>query len=436
MTIELTGLALVFTLAAPGEESAPPPPKDGATSLRLRVLPRRVHVRGEQLLRAELEPRREASFRWQASAGKLLGQDAAEVLWEAPATPCRVAIEVEACLAGRPTAEAIRVRVEVPVEPASTAGMVRVPGGLFTMGDTWTDVNDPGFIQTNQNMADKPAHLVEISPYWIDRDRVTNEEFACFLNNAHEEGLLEVTEIAVMGLHRGSLVVLYRFSFADHPELARQPKLRRAIRWDGRVFRVNAGQERHPLVDVTWAGADAYARCHGKRLPTEAQWELAARGTDGRKYPWGNEVPGPRHANVNHVYGDRLFPVGTFSPEGDSPYGVRELVGGVFEWVQDWFQEDHYRDRWSPKPLKDPMGPHWGKDHALRGVPATNGVTGDPFEQQPVSFRYAWIFEAPIGDGFANAETGFRTALPEAFLAPGGGAAAGGAAPGLGSEPR
>ncbi|MCZ6792259.1 MAG: SUMF1/EgtB/PvdO family nonheme iron enzyme [Planctomycetota bacterium] len=415
------GIQLLTILAAShlaaGEDAArarPSPAAGDGVRLSIVVTPRTAHGGAEVELEARLQPRRKATFLWRVAEGTLHADDRRRVTWRTPDRVGDVEVRLEARIVGRPpTDPPLATRRRGRLRRTRRTGMVRIPGGVYTIGDTWTDVDRPDFILTGQNQADKPPHRVTVRPYYIDRDRVTNAQYARFLEMAVRQDLAEVTPVAVMGRHRGALVPYYRFSFDDMKHLEGLPKLRGVIRWDGSRLRVKKGHERHPVVDVTWPGADAYARFHGKRLPTSAEWEISGRGSDGRRFPWGDELPSPLHANVNHVYGDRLFPVGSFSPLGDSPFGVRDLVGGVFEWVADWYNEKYYADIAASQPVREPRGPHWGRDHVIRGVPATQGVVGEHSEQPPLSFRYSWFFEVPIGDGVATTDTGFRTAADD-----------------------
>ncbi|MGH7852719.1 MAG: formylglycine-generating enzyme family protein [Candidatus Binatia bacterium] len=183
------------------------------------------------------------------------------------------------------------------------SAMIRVPAGPFLMGSD----NGPD--------DERPQHKVNLSEFFIDRNKVTNDQFAVFLNAAGPRG------------PRGENY----YDVDDNDS--------RVHRRDGRWL-ANAGHENHPVVEASWPGALAYCNWAGKRLPTEAEWEKAARGTDARKFPWGNEAPDRSRAHFGGGWND-LRPVGSF-PKGASPYGALDMAGNGWEWVSSLYRPYPY----------------------------------------------------------------------------------------------
>jgi iron(II)-dependent oxidoreductase len=184
--------------------------------------------------------------------------------------------------------------------------MVLVAAGEFWMG---SDNGDPD---------ERPRHRIYLDAYHIDTYEVTNAEYERFVDATREPAPGYWTDA--------------RFN-----------------------------EPRQPVVGVTWEDADTYCRWAGKRLPTEAEWEKAARGTDGRVYPWGDQWDASR-ANSNESHPGKPAPVGSY-PTGVSPYGAHDMAGNVWQWVADWYDKDYY----GRSPERNPKGPDSGTYRVLRG---------------------------------------------------------------------
>ena len=232
--------------------------------------------------------------------------------------------------------------------PADAPDMIRIPGGDFLMG------SDSHYAE------EAPAHRVRVDAFWVDRTPVTNSEFRRFVEAT---GHVTFAEIAPDPkdypgalphmLQAGSLV----FTPPKHPV-----DLRDWSAWWNFKFRANwrrpygpgssiRGLDEHPVVHIAFRDAEAYARWAGKCLPTEAEWEFAARGgLDAAEYAWGEEfTPGDRqmantwqgafpHQNLKTDGYARTSPVTAFPPNG---YGLYDMIGNVWEWTTDWYSSRH-----------------------------------------------------------------------------------------------
>ncbi len=192
--------------------------------------------------------------------------------------------------------------------------LVEIPAGEFAMGlDGMQALED-----------ERPKHQIWLPAFLIDLHEVTAGQYASFLTATN-----------------------------------------RLAPWEWE--RVDLSQHRNrPVIGVDWPDAYAYCQWKGKRLPTEAEWEKSARGTDGRLYPWGNQSPDKNLANfalgARFSYSQVLMPVQSYE-QGKSPYGLYQMAGNVWEWVQDWYGADYYKT----SPEHNPQGPDQGKFKVLRG---------------------------------------------------------------------
>ena len=234
--------------------------------------------------------------------------------------------------------------------------MVFIPAGEFLMGSS----------KGEGAYDEHPKHKVYLDAYYIDKYEVTNAQFMEFIRatgyitDAERRGRGEVwnpkENSPYLRLHSWADVnwrCPHVWRTSDNRE---HPKV-----WEN--YNIMEKMD-CPVIQVSWNDAQAYAKWEGKRLPTEAEWEKAARGNDGRKWPWGNDFGADIQGVTLHacITGDEPQPVDSF-PTGVSPYGVYNMAGNVQEWVADFYGEDYYA--YSPK--SNPKGPEEGKFRILKG---------------------------------------------------------------------
>lgn len=242
-------------------------------------------------------------------------------------------------------------RSEVSAAPAPGAthdDLIRIPSACFVMGANDGDHDE------------RPPHEVCLSSFSIDRVEVSNERY---------QRCVDI----------GPCRAADRYS--------RRPTL---------------AEPEHPVVGVSWLDADQYCRWVGMRLPTDAEWELAATGTDGRRHPWGNERPSCDRAVYAHCPPYSTVPVDSY-PTGASPYGVLHMAGNAWEWVSDWWAPYYYLR----SPSQDPPGPSEGRMRSIRGgcwnrsvwhvrnADRDSGVVG--LRNNHVGFRCAISGQGPDG---------------------------------------
>jgi formylglycine-generating enzyme required for sulfatase activity len=187
-----------------------------------------------------------------------------------------------------------------------------VPAGEFSMGSE------------NGDSDEKPVHTVYLDEFWIDLTEVTNAMYALCVQAG-----------------------------------ACQPPIQNRSSTRNNYYLANQYAE-NPVINVNWYSASNYCEWAGRTLPSEAQWEKAARGANGRTYPWGEGL-GCTRANYSGCYGDTTR-VGRH-PAGASPYGALDLAGNVWEWTADWYGETYY----ASSHARNPTGPETGIYHVLRG---------------------------------------------------------------------
>ncbi len=244
-----------------------------------------------------------------------------------------------------PTEVVFAERQLVIVNETDGSEMVLIPSGSYLMGSTPAQttalIDKDSRLSTDFFHAEHPQHSVLLPAFYIDRYLVTNAQYAAFVAATGHPAPKYWTHAPYMGVEA--------------------------------PFPVGVKHSTHPVVGVSYADALTYCEWAGKRLPTEAEWEKAARGgLVNQNYPWGNESS-RNHANTVGVWGKDKWlwtsPIGSFPPNG---YGLSDMAGNVFEWCADWYAPDYYQHSQE----ENPQGPKTGQTRVLRGGSWSNNVFG------------------------------------------------------------
>lgn len=234
---------------------------------------------------------------------------------------------------------------------------VSIPGGTFTMGTSPSEVvqaveecttRDAGTCLAAYGEDSYPAHPVTLNPFVMETTEVTFGQYVTFLNvqgaNSHLNGCSGFPCIETRN---------------ENPDAV--------VTFDSANYSIVETLAEHPVYGATWYGAREYCEAIGRRLPTEAEWERAGRGDDGRVYPWGN-VWDNAFAKTNRPVDapPGSFTVGSY-PLGASAFGVYDMAGNVAEWVSDWYGEQYYAQQASQGTAINPTGPVTGLQKVLRG---------------------------------------------------------------------
>jgi len=246
-----------------------------------------------------------------------------------------------------PSTDNALAQVPVPLKLESAQGMIRLPGGVFMMGSSQVSERDA-----------QPLHRVRLGPFWLDAAPVTNRQFQRFVEQTqHETDAERLGSSQVFDRKTGTWNEVAGTNWR-HPETP-----------DSSLV----GRENHPVVHVTWRDAVAYAAWAHKRLPTEAEWEFAARGgLSDCIFPWGRELnPDGRHLangwqghypqqDLGHDGYRGTSPVKQFPP---NRFGLHDMAGNVWNWCSDWYAADHY----GASLPANPRGPASGDERVRRG---------------------------------------------------------------------
>lgn len=287
------------------------------------------------------------------------------------------------------------------VNETDNAVLVFVPSGEFTMGinkenlDWLLSLKSCEEIGCDREMFEDvmPSHIVYLDNYWIYKNEVTNAEFALFVEATDYITTAEKTN--------GSLV------YSNYIWLPRD-----GANWlspegiDSNIITLDS----YPVVHISWIDAKSYCEWAGGDLPSEAEWEKAARGEDAQLFPWGYQLPtGERTNYCDYNCPDNFLgtgqddnfiftaPTGTY-PLGMSPYGALDMAGNVSEWVSDWYSENYY----SESPYDNPRGPETGDMRIFRGG-----------SWESIEFSLTGFYRQPISPNFSSDFLGFRCVIKD-----------------------
>lgn len=299
------------------------------------------------------------------------------------------------------SSETITAQSGTSAEEADTSRMVRIPGGEFRMG---TDT-DEGFPEDGEG----PARTVELDPFYIDQHAVTNAEFLEFVRE---------TDYTTTAEETGWSFVFSKFLSEEQEQYvvgsASGTPWWSAVRnatWyrpEGPGSSISDRLD-HPVVHVSWNDAIAYCNWANKRLPTEAEWERAARGgLTGKRYPWGDELTPDGEHRCNIWQGEfptentgedgylGTAPVDEYEPNG---HGLYNVSGNVWEWCNDWFSDSYHTDSSNA----NPRGPADGEEKSMRG--------GSYLCHRSYCNRYRVAARNSTGPESTLGNTGFRCAV-------------------------
>jgi serine/threonine-protein kinase len=276
------------------------------------------------------------------------------------------------------------------ISPNDGMELVHVPAGEFIRGASADDIAALFRMcpkcPLDSLLDAQPQAIIHLDAFWMDKTEVTNAQFAKFVDAIGYRTTAETSNAY-------SYVQDLRLrDFVSVPDAEwRRPQ--------GKNSNINNKGD-HAVTQISWQDAAAYCEWAGRRLPTEAEWEKAARGADGRMFPWGNRPPQLTDLNFDFLHG-AIVAVGSY-PNGASPYGVLDMSGNVWEWVADYYDESYYNNT----PGVNPSGPNTGEGRVLRGGSWASEY--DPYLVFVTTYYRLWNYEYISSDVL-----GFRCAISE-----------------------